>query len=156
LPQQTFKDRHTLRANGEVLTLAHVPPAHTDSDIYVRFENANVLQLGDLFFNGLYPYIDGGTGGNITGMISAATNILAVAGADTKIVPGHGPLGNKADLTRFRDMLVTVRDRVQKLKASGKSAQEVVAAKPFADLDAVWGKGLFSSDVFVQIVYVTL
>jgi glyoxylase-like metal-dependent hydrolase (beta-lactamase superfamily II) len=82
--------------------------------------------MGDTFFNGMYPYIDPGTGGKITGMISASGKILSLAGNDTKIVPGHGPLGNKADLTKFRDMLITSRDRVQKLKSAGKSAQEAV------------------------------
>ena len=101
-------------------------------------------------------YIDLGTGGKITGMIAAADKILALAGNYTKIVPGHGPLGNKADLTKFRDMLIAARDRVQKLKSAGKSAQEAVAEKPFADLDAVWGKGIISTDQFVQIVYLTL
>jgi cyclase len=156
LPQQTFRDRRTLQANGETLALVHVPPSHTDTDIYVHFEKANVLHLGDLFFNGFYPYIDGGTRGSIDGMIAAGTRILALADSETKIVPGHGPLGNKTDLAKFRDMLVTARDRVRALKSSGKTVQEAVDARPFADLDAVWGKGLFTSDVFVRIVYVTL
>jgi glyoxylase-like metal-dependent hydrolase (beta-lactamase superfamily II) len=89
-------------------------------------------------------------------MIAASNKILSLAGNDTKIVPGHGPLGNKADLTKFRDMLITSRDRVQKLKSAGKSALEAVAEKPFADLDPVWGKGIINSDQFVQVVYLTL
>jgi cyclase len=109
LPQQTFTDSYMLQANGETLALQHVAPAHTDSDIYVHFEKANVISMGDLFFNGMYPYIDPGTGGNITGMISAADKILSLADNDTKIVAGHGPLGNKADLTKARDMLITSR-----------------------------------------------
>ena len=112
--------------------------------------------MGDLFFNGMYPYIDPGTGGTINGMIAAADRILSLADNHTKIVAGHGPLGNKADLTKFRDMLVTARDRVQKLKSAGKSAQEVVAENPFAALDAVWGKGIINSDQFIQVVYLTL
>ena len=112
--------------------------------------------MGDLFFNGMYPYIDPGTGGNIDGMIVAAAKILSLADNHTKIVAGHGPLGNKADLTKFRDMLITSRDRVQKLKSAGKSAQEAVAEKPFADLDAVWGKGIVNSEQWIQIVYLTL
>ena len=89
-------------------------------------------------------------------MIAGATKLLAVAGNDTKIVPGHGPLGNKSDLTKYRDMLSTVRERLQKLKTSGKTMQEAVAAKPLADLDAVWGKGLFNGDSFIQIAYPAL
>jgi cyclase len=156
LPQQTFAASYKLQANGESLTLQHVAPAHTDSDIYVHFQKANVISMGDLFFNGMFPYLDPGTGGSITGNIAACDKILSLAGNSTKIVPGHGPLGDKADLTKFRDMLVTARDRVQKLKSAGKSAQEGVAEKPFTDLDPVWGKGIINSDQFVQIVYLTL
>src|SRR5712692_5489571 len=156
LPQQTFAAIYKLQANGETLALQHLAPAHTDTDIYVHFQKASVIQMGDVFFNGMYPYIDPGTGGTITGMIAAADKILSLAGNYTKIVPGHGPLGNKADLTKFRDMLVTARDRVQKLKSAGKSAQEAVAEKPLADLDPVWGKGLLNSDQFVQVVYLAL
>src|ERR1700721_3976782 len=142
LPQHTFRSTYKLQANGESLTLQHVPPAHTDTDIYIHFEKANVIQMGDLFFNWMYPYIDPSTGGTISGTITAPDRILSLAGNDTKIVAGHGPLGNKEDLTKFRDMLVTSRDRVEKLKSAGKSAQEAVAEKPFADLDPVWGNGI--------------
>src|ERR1700732_3703280 len=156
LPQQTFATSYQLRANGEILELQHVALAHTDTDIYVHFEKANVIQMGDLFFNGMYPYIDPGTGGTITGMIAAADRILSLASNDTKIVAGHGPLGNKAGLTKSRDMLVIARDRVQKLKSAGKPVQEAAAEKPFADLDPAWGNGIINSEQWVQIVYLTL
>jgi len=156
LPQQTFADSYKLQANGETLALQHVAAAHTDTDIYVHFEKANVIQMGDLFFNWMYPYIDPSTGGKLTGMIAADDKILSLATNDTKIVAGHGPLGNRADLMKFRDMLVTSRDRIEKLKSAGKSAQEAVAAKPFADLDAAWGNGIINSEQWVQIVYLTL
>jgi cyclase len=156
LPQQTFASSHKLEANGETIVLQHLAPAHTDTDIYVHFQKANVMHMGDTFFNGMYPYIDPTTGGNISGMIAAADKILPLAGNYTRIVPGHGPLGNKADLAKFRDMLVTARERVQKLKSAGKSAQEAVAAKPFADLDAAWGKGVLNTDQFVQVAYLAL
>ena len=156
LPQQIFATSYRLQANGETLALQHVAPAHTDSDIYVHFQNANVISMGDLFFNGMYPYIDPGTSGSVDGMIAAAEKILSLADNHTKIVAGHGPLGNKADLTKSRDMLVTTRDRVQKLKSAGKPALEAVAEKPFADLDSAWGQGIVNSDQFVQIVYLTL
>jgi cyclase len=156
LPQQTFTDSYKLQANGETLALQHVPPAHTDTDIYVHFQNANVISMGDLFFNGMYPYIDPGTGGKIAGTIAAAEKILSLADKDTKIVAGHGPLGDKADLTKFRDMLVTSRDRIEKLQSAGKSAQEAVAEKPFVDLDSMWGQGIINSEQWVQIAYLTL
>ena len=156
LPQQTFAASYNLQANGETLALQHFAPAHTDTDIYIHFQKANVIHMGDTFFNGFYPFIDSGTGGKITGMIAAANKALPLANNYTKIVPGHGPLGNKTDLTKFRDMLVIARDRIQKLKSAGKSAQEAVAEKPFADLDPVWGKGRINSDAFVQVAYLAL
>jgi cyclase len=145
-----------LQANGETLALQHFAPAHTHTDIYVHFQKANVIQMGDVFFNGMFPYIDPGTGGGITGNIAACDKILSLSGNYTKIVARHGPLGNKADLTKFREMLVAASDRVQKLKSAGKSAQEAIAEKPFADLDADWGQGIINSDQFVQVVYLAL
>jgi cyclase len=156
LPQQTFSASQELRANGEILMLQYFQPAHTDTDIYIHFQKANVIHMGDTFFNGYYPVIDAGTGGKIDGMIVAADKVLPLADNSTKIVPGHGPLGNKADLTKYRDMLVVARDRVRKLKTAGKSAGEIAASKPFADLDATWGKGFFNGDVFVRMVYSAL
>ena len=153
LPQETFQTSRKIAVNGEAVELVHIPPAHTDSDIYLHFQKGNVLQTGDIFFNGMFPYIDGGTGGSVSGMIAGANKLLAAATNDTKIVPGHGALGTKADLMKYRDMLVTVRPRLMKLKTAGKSVDEAVAAKPLADLDAAWGKGLFTSDTFVQIAY---
>jgi cyclase len=156
LPQQTFSTNHELQASGENVMLQYFQPAHTDTDIYIHFQKANVIHMGDTFFNGFYPVIDAGTGGKIDGMIVAADKVLPLADNNTKIVPGHGPLGNKTDLTKFRDMLIVARDRVRKLKTEGKSAGEIAASKPFADLEAAWGKGFFTGDVFVQMVYSTL
>jgi glyoxylase-like metal-dependent hydrolase (beta-lactamase superfamily II) len=156
LPTETFKERHTLQANGESLELGYIPPAHTDTDIYVHYQKANVLHCGDVFFNGIYPFIDAGTRGNITGQIAGADKLLKMADAKTKIIPGHGPLGDKAALTKYRDVLVTVRDRVAKLKTSGKKLDEVLAAKPSAEFDAAWGKGMLMPNDFVTIVYNTI
>jgi cyclase len=156
LPQRVFKDGYTLEANGERLLLTHVPPAHTDTDVVIRFEQANVLHTGDVFFNGRYPYIDGSTGGRIDGMIAAADHLLSLADTTTKIVPGHGALATRSELANYRDMLSAAADRVRKLKASGKTLEEAMAAKPFVDLDAQWGKGRFNGDTFVKIVYLTL
>ncbi len=156
LPTQTFSDSHTIDANGEQIALAYVPPAHTDTDISIRFTKANVLHLGDLFFHGMYPVIDTSTGGNIGGMIAAADLCLGLADARTKIVPGHGPVGDHAALTAYRDMMATVRDRVAKLKASGRTLEETNAARPTADLDGTWGKGFLTPEMFVSIVYGTI
>jgi len=155
LPQQTFNASEKLQANGEIVMLQYFQPAHTDTDIYTHFQKANVIHMGDTFFNGFYPVIDFSTGGRIEGIIVAAGKILSLADNKTKIVPGHGPLGNKADLTKSRDMLVVARDRVQKLKTAGKSADEIVASKPLADLEPVWG-GMLGGDVFVRMIYSSL
>ncbi len=156
LPQQTFKLSHKIMMNGENVSLVHVPPAHTDSDIYLHFEKANVLQAGDVYFHGTYPYIDSGTGGSLSGTIDGLTKLLGVVDGRTKIVPGHGPLGDKADVLKFREMLSTVRERLQKLKSAGKPVEEAVREKPLADLDAAWGGGLNDGDTFVKIAYPAL
>ena len=132
--------------NGDTLDLVHFAPAHTDTDIYIHFHKADVLHLGDIWFNGIYPFIDEGTGGSIGGMIRAAEKALAVAGGATKMIPGHGPLGTKAEFQRYRDMLVAVRDKVAALKSAGASEQEAVAKKPTAEFDAAWGKGFMTAD----------
>jgi glyoxylase-like metal-dependent hydrolase (beta-lactamase superfamily II) len=156
LPTETFTATHKLPLNGEAIAAGYIPPAHTDSDIYVHFTRANVLHMGDVFFNGFYPFLDASTGGNINGQIAGANLGLKIADNSTKIVPGHGPLGDNAALTKYRDMLETIRDRVQKLKAGGKTLAEVTAAKPTADFDEAWGKGLFGGDAFAGLVYNTL
>jgi cyclase len=156
LPQQTFAQDFNLYFNHEQLSLGYFSPAHTDTDIFIRYANGNVLHMGDIWFNPTYPLIDAGTRGNINGMIAGSTRGIELANADTKIVPGHGPLGDKAGLTKYRDMLATVRDRVQAQKSAGKSLEEVVAAKPTADLDSDWAKGFIKGDLFVSFVYSTL
>src|SRR2546426_7407187 len=130
LPQRVFKDGYKLEANGERLTVTHVPPAHTDTDVAVRFEKANALHTGDVFFNGFYPYIDGSTGGRTDGMIEATGRLLSLADSDTKIIPGHGPLGTKADLAKDRDMLSTAAGPPRKAKAAGKTGEGANARKP--------------------------
>ena len=156
LPGEIFADRRSVTGGGEQMVLAYVPPAHTDTDILVHFTRGNVLHMGDLFFNGSYPFIDASTGGNMNGMIASADTALQLVNAQTKVIPGHGPLGDKASLGQYRDMMVTVRDRVQKLKTSGQTLEQVVAAKPTKDLDDPWGKGFMQPDFFVTIVYGTL
>jgi glyoxylase-like metal-dependent hydrolase (beta-lactamase superfamily II) len=158
LPTQTFDQLHNVSVNGDLIHLGYAPPAHTDTDITVYFTDGEVLHMGDLFFNGTYPFIDASTGGNIDGMIAAADRALKLAevAMAIKIVPGHGPLADRAALTSYRDMLVTVRDRIAKLKKAGRTEKEVVGSKPTADLDPTWGKGFMAPDVFVGIVYNTL
>ena len=156
LPAQMFKERHTMQANGEDLELGYIPPAHTDTDIYVWYKKANVLHCGDVFFNGMYPFVDASTRGSITGQIAGTEKLLKMVDNNTKIVPGHGPLGDKAALAKYRDVMVTVRERVAKLKSGGKSLDAVLAAKPSAEYDEAWGKGFMNPKDFLTIVYNTL
>ena len=157
LPTITFDQSMHAWHNGDSLDLVHFDPAHTDSDIYIHFHNANVLHLGDIWFNGMYPFFDEATGGIIGGMIQASGKALAVADNNTKIVPGHGPLGSKADLQKYHDMLSAIRDKVAAIKASGASEQEAIARKPTADFDPVWSKGFFvNGDIFTGLVYRTI
>jgi cyclase len=156
LPQETFAETETLWLNNDQADLVHTPDAHTDSDIFIHFNKENVIHTGDLWFNGMYPLIDLSSGGTINGMVRGVDQVLGLADERTKIVPGHGALGNKAALQGYREMLVTVADRVEKLKAAGKTVEEAVAAKPTADLDAAWAKGVIKPGTFVAIVYESL
>jgi cyclase len=156
LPVVTYGATVTFHINGEEIHAFHVPPAHTDGDSIVHFKKANVIHGGDTFFNGMYPFIDVTTGGNIDGMIAAADKVLAMAKADTKIIPGHGPLASKADLQAYRDMLAGVRSAVKPLVDAKKTLDEVKAAKPLAPFDAKWGGGFLKADVFTGIVYESL
>jgi len=128
-----------LQANGETSRSNILLPPHTDSDIYVHFQKATVISMADTFFNGMYPYIDPGTGGNIDGMIAAADTILSLADNHTRIVAGHGPLATKRTSRESGTCSSLRAIAFNKLKSAGKSAQEAAAEKPFADLDPPWG-----------------
>lgn len=153
LPVVTFTDAVTFHWNGEEIRVFFVGPAHTDGDSIIHFVKADVFHMGDTLFNGMYPFIDVSGGGRVDGIIAAADRVLKVASEKTRIIPGHGPLATKADLQVYRDMLVEVRDRVAKLKAEGKTGEEVVATKPTADFDEKWGGGFMKPDVWVGLVY---
>ena len=149
-----MQTEHKLKLNGLSLGLKHYGPAHTDSDISVTFAEANVVHVGDTFWNGIYPFIDYSTGGSIDGMIAASNANLAATTNDTIIIPGHGkPVSNKAELQDFRDMLVAIRDNVATLKKQGKSRDETVAAKPTAAFDAKWGQFVIDPGFFTRLVY---
>ena len=152
-PGVTFADALTLHHNGDEVRVRHVPPAHTDTDCWVLFRRANVLHLGDLYFAGTYPFIDSSTGGTLDGMVGAVDAALKVTDADTKVVPGHGPVGGAADLRRYLELLTDVRELFRPLVAAGKSLQEVVAAKPTRKLDPVYGGGFLTGDLFAEVVY---
>ena len=153
LPTETFADKKTLHVNGATLQLEYYGPAHTDSDISIYFTEADILHCGDTFFNGMYPVIDYATGGSIDGMIKAAARNLALAGPNTYVIPGHGPLGHRADLQDFYDIILYARNTVQTLKSEGKTLAEVQTLKPLGGYDIRWGKGGITPDLFLSFVY---
>ena len=157
LPTKTYAGGMLkIRLPGRVADLKHIANAHTDGDTYVWFKTANVLSTGDTFTNGRYPNIDFANGGNIKGMIAAADAYLKLTNAKSRIVPGHGPIADKAALAEYRTMLVTARDRMDKLVKEGKSEQDVIAAKPFADLDKKWAPTELASTNFIRVVWHSL
>ena len=157
LPSKTYAGKMLkIRLPGRVADLKHIANAHTDGDTYVWFKTANVLSTGDTFANGRYPNIDFANGGNINGMISAADAYLKLTNAKSRIVPGHGPIADKAALAEYRTMLVTARDRMAALVKAGKSEDDVVAAKPFDDLDKKWAPTELASKNFIRVVYHSL
>jgi glyoxylase-like metal-dependent hydrolase (beta-lactamase superfamily II) len=153
LPVVTFTDAVNFYLNGDSIHVFHVAPAHTDGDVIIVFRHANVIHMGDTFFNGRYPLVDLSSGGSIDGMVAATDRVLAMADAGTKIIPGHGPLGDRAALQTYRAMLVTVRDRIRQAVAAGRTLEQVQAAKPTAEFDAVWGNGRITQALFVEILY---
>jgi glyoxylase-like metal-dependent hydrolase (beta-lactamase superfamily II) len=153
LPVVTFTDAVTFHWNGEEIRVFFVGPAHTDGDSIVHFVNADVFHMGDTLFNGMYPFIDVSAGGRIDGMIAAVDRVLKVATEETRLIAGHGPLATRADLQAYRDMLAEARGRVATLKAEGKTREQIVAARPTADLDEKWGGGFMQPDVWVGLIY---
>jgi len=156
LPVVTFAEGVTFHWNGDEVRAFHVAPAHTDGDTVVQFVKADVVHMGDCFFNGNFPFIDTSSGGKVDGIVAAADRVLGGVTDKTKIIPGHGPVASKADLQAYRDTVKSVRDRVAKLKAEGKTKEAAVAAKPTAEFDAKWGQGFIKPDVFVGLVYDSL
>jgi len=153
LPTKLFDSEQTLHLNGSTLALRKYAAAHTDSDISVEFTDVDVIHVADTFWNGHFPFIDYSTGGSIDGLIRAAEANVARVTDKTIVIPGHGPVGNKSQLTEFRDMLVSIREKVSALKKEGKSREEVVAAKPTADYDAKWGGFVIDGNFFTRLVY---
>ena len=154
LPTEVFSTERTLQLNGQTVVLRSYAPAHTDSDISVTFVEANVVHVGDTLWNGVYPFIDYSTGGSIDGMIAASDANLAATRGDTVIIAGHGKaVGTRRDLQEFREMLVTVREKVAALKREGRSPDEAVAAKPSAAFDAKFSAFVIDPGFFTRLVY---
>lgn len=153
LPNEVLVGDRIISFGGERVAIRHYKPGHTDGDIFVFFTNSDILQTGDTFWNGIYPFIDYAGGGGIDGSIRAANLNVRLAGAKTLVIPGHGPVGNRVQLVAFRDMLVAVRAKVAALKARGLTVDQVVAARPTSGFDATWGRSVISGELFTRLVY---
>lgn len=153
IPSRTITAAHTMEFEGHTIKLRHYAPAHTDSDLSVYFPDVDTLHVADTWWNGYYPFIDYNTGGNIAGMIKAAEENVLATTDKTLVVPGHGPIGKKANLVEYRDMLVNIERSVAGLKKKGMSLQEVIAAKPTRSYDDKWGNFVIGPDFFTSLVY---
>ncbi|HEX8256731.1 MAG TPA: MBL fold metallo-hydrolase [Allosphingosinicella sp.] len=152
-PNMLLTKAKTIRFNGEDVLIRPYAAGHTDGDLSVYFPKADVLQTGDTWWNGQYPFVDYVGGGGIDGAIEAANRNIAMAKGTTLVIPGHGPVGGRAELIEFRDMLVAVRTKVAALKRSGLSLEQAVEAKPTAGFDDKWGASLIGGDLFTALVY---
>jgi glyoxylase-like metal-dependent hydrolase (beta-lactamase superfamily II) len=156
LPIVTFAEAVTFHVNGDELRAFHVPPAHTDGDTVVHFVKADVVHAGDLFFNGMYPFIDLSSGGSLSGMVAAAERLLATGGERTRYIPGHGPLADRAALVAYRDMLAGVRAALQPLVKAGQTLEQAKAKDPLAPWNAKWGGGFMKPERFLEIAYASV
>ncbi len=156
LPTITYDRAMTFHFGDEIIELHYVPNVHTSGDTLVIFKNANVIQTGDMYFNGFYPFIDVPFGGSIDNMIAFYDDLYELADAHTKIIPGHGPISNREEVRAYQDMLKIVRTRVALAIARGVDLQNLKAAKPLADLDAEWGDNLITADWLLDMVYADL
>lgn len=156
LPVVTFGEGLTLHLNGNEVQVIHVAHAHTDGDALVYFKQANVLHMGDIYFHGSYPFIDLSSGGSIQGMIAAVEHGLVIADEHTTVIPGHGPVTDRAGLAAYHELLISWRDAVKAHKDAGKSLQETISAKPTAATDETLGVGFIKPEKLVQFIYESL
>ncbi len=156
LPVVTFPGAMSLHLNGEEIRAIHVPRAHTDGDTIVHFVKGDVVHMGDVYFNGLYPFIDTSSGGTPEGVVAACDQVLAMITDKTRVIPGHGPLSNKAELKAYRDMLADVTARIRKMVAEGRKLEEITASKVTSDYDEKWGKGFIAPPKFAEMLAMNL
>ncbi len=156
LPIVTFSDEMTFNWNGDAIRAIHVAPAHTDGDSILYFHDANVIHMGDTFFNGFYPFIDVGSGGDINGIIGAGYRALSIANEDTAIIPGHGPVSDAAGLAAWLEMLKITRVSMQSLIDEGMSEDEALAAHPTAEFDEQYGGGFMNRENYNRLLYQSL
>ncbi len=152
LPIITFNTSLTFHLNGDSVNIYHVGPAHTDGDVIVQFTKANVIHAGDIVFTNSYPFIDIDNGGSVAGVISATELLISFSDANTKIIPGHGDLTDKAGLEKYHKMLVTIYNSVKQMVSEQKTLEQIQAAKPTAEFDEDY-QGFVSGDKFVEIIF---
>ena len=150
LPVVTFTDGVTFHINGDSVVVVHAAPAHTDGDAIVHFVKANVVHMGDVFNNSGFPFVDLSSGGSVHGIIAAADKVYAMTNAETKIIPGHGALTDRARLKKWRDAIAAVRDGVQREVRAGRTLEQVLALKLAAPYASEWSAG---HDRFVGAVF---
>ena len=156
LPEVTFSDAVTFHLNGHTAYVFHVPSAHTDGDAVIHFPEVNIIASGDVLFNGLFPFIDLDSGGSVAGFIAAQEKILSMSDVNTKIISGHGPQGNKAELQAAHDMLVDALARVKKLVDAGMSEDDILAENPLASYHDGWNWGFITTEKMTKTLYRSL
>ena len=153
LPVITFTDQLTIYLNHDQASIIHAPNAHTDGDALIYFHEDNVLHTGDVFFENMYPFIDSSSGGTIGGMIEAVNLVLPLINDSTQVVPGHGPVSDKAGLKAFQTMLKHVQKRIAELIVAGRSLDEIIAAQPTKEFDDKYGNGFLKPKNFVRLIH---
>jgi glyoxylase-like metal-dependent hydrolase (beta-lactamase superfamily II) len=156
LPVITYDSPLIIRMNGEEVRLIPAPKAHTDGDTFVKFVNADVIMTGDFYRSIQFPNIDRANGGSLPGLVDALNAVVANAGPNTKIVPGHGPVVDRAAVSAHVAMVIAVRDKVAAMVREGKTQEQVVAAKPTADFDAKVQQPAATGERFVGQLYAEL
>ena len=155
LPAVTFLDKLTVYAGGQAIRLVHFPHAHTDGDTVVFFDGLKVVHMGDMFFNGMFPFLDVANGGSIDSWVRDLDTILAGLPEDVKLIPGHGPLAGLAELKAFRNMLVESADFVRKQMKAGRTLDGIKATALPASLEP-WAKGFMKGPQWLELVYRSL
>ena len=153
LPVITFDDALTFHLNEDEIHISHVESAHTDGDSIVQFRAANVMHLGDIYFAGMYPFIDTNSGGSISGTLKALEHALALSDDNTVIIPGHGPVSNKENLVAYTGMLRTINGRIQKMITGKSTLAQILATEPTKDFDKEYGNGFIKNTAFVEMLY---
>ncbi|HVY70120.1 MAG TPA: MBL fold metallo-hydrolase [Verrucomicrobiae bacterium] len=152
VPVVTFEKSLSVHFNGEEIKVFYLGPGHTDGDSVIYFTKSRVIHMGDQFFNGRFPFIDLGSGGDVAGYVKNVGEVLKLVPGDVKVIPGHGGLASRADLEKFHGMLLETTDLVRKAIAEGKTAEQVKAAG-LPDKWKDWGTGFINTSRWLDMVY---